>query len=396
VSIAGWIRTSAHRFGAYALDPLIVAATVALYAVAWPTLHLTHVVPAGVAPAVAALAAFPLLLIRVNPGLGWVISAISAWVVALAIAHRAGSDLPWQVTHTICLIALLCGVVLRGPLVLAPVAWAATALLFAEDMPGPGAAVAWPVGLTGLVVFGLLLRWLVLSRRQLAAQEDLAEVERARRAILEERARIARDLHDVVAHHMSLVVVQAQTAPYRLPDVGADTRAEFESIGRTARSALNEIRTLLGVLRSDGQLPEHAPQPGVGDLADLVRAAERAGMTVGYAVTGDLAPMAQVTAVALYRILQESLANAARHAPGGAVAVRLDGDADAVRLSVRNAVGSAAPPPADARTGNGIAGMRERAEAMGGWLRAGPRPDGEFEVRAQLPRPIPAPDGIGE
>lgn len=170
------------------------------------------------------------------------------------------------------MLALLAAVSMRAAIPVVGVAWISTVLLFLADTPGTNGR-GWAVGLTAIVVFGLLIRWLVLSRRQLAQQEELSELERTRRTILEEKARIARDLHDVVAHHMSMVVVQAQSAPYRIADMSDETRAEFESIGAAGRAALNEVRGLLGVLRSDGQLAEHAPQPGFSRSASCSRAA---------------------------------------------------------------------------------------------------------------------------
>ncbi|MBF6191000.1 histidine kinase [Nocardia implantans] len=365
------------------------------YTVAWPTLHLTHAVPAAAQPFIAALAAFPVLLVRINPALGWAISAGSALVIALAIPHQPGNELPFQVVHVLCLLALLFAVALRAPGQIVAVAWAATALLFATTMPGEGDAFAnaawgWPVALAALVLFGLLVRWLALSRRQLVRQEEENELERARRAILEEKARIARDLHDVVAHHMSLVVVQAQTAPYRVDGVTPAARAEFESIGATAREALNEIRGMLGVLRSDGQLPEHAPQPKAADVIGLFEGARRAGVGIEWTVDGALDTIPETTGLALFRVVQESLSNASRHAPGAPVQVRIVRGAELL-LEVENAPG-ATPARAVGNGGHGIAGMQARAVAVGGEVTAGPRADGGFRVRARFPLGAPEAD----
>ncbi|MFE7741944.1 sensor histidine kinase [Nocardia sp. NPDC057455] len=362
------------------------------YTVAWPTLHLTHAVPTAVQPFIAALAAFPVLLVRINPALGWSISAGSALVIALAIPHQPNNDLPFQVVHLLCLLLLLLAVAVRAPGQIVAVAWAATALLFATTMPGEGEAFAnaawgWPIALAALVLFGLLIRWLALSRRQLVRQEEANELERARRAILEEKARIARDLHDVVAHHMSLVVVQAQTAPYRVEGVTPDARAEFESIGATAREALNEIRGMLGVLRSDGQLPEHAPQPKAADVITLFEGARRAGVHIEWTVDGALDTIAETTGLALYRVVQESLSNASRHAPGAPVQVRIARGAELL-LDVENGPGATPARPVG-NGGHGIAGMQARALAVGGEVTAGPRADGGFGVHARFPITAP-------
>ncbi|AVH22797.1 sensor histidine kinase [Nocardia cyriacigeorgica] len=368
-------------------DLFTVLAAVVLFTVAWPTLHLTHDVPAAVQPFLAALAAFPVLLVRLNPSLGWAISAGSALVIALAIPHTPGNDIPFQVVHIITLHVLLFAVALRAPMPMIAVVWGATSLLLGTTMAADSAfsesVWAWPVSFGAIVLFALLIRWLVQSRQLLTQQEEANELERARRAILEEKARIARDLHDVVAHHMSLVVVQAQTAPYRVEGVTPAARAEFESIGSTAREALNEIRGMLGVLRSDGQLPEHAPQPTAADVETLFLGASRAGVAIDWTVDGPLSAVSDTTGLALYRIVQESLSNASRHAPGAAVHVRITVSAD-VEIVVSNDPGATAARPVG-NGGHGITGMRARALAAGGELTASPREDGGFEVHARLP-----------
>lgn len=382
-------------------DVVIGVVTAILFAVAWPTLHITHEVPVAAQPFIAGLAVFPLLLIRVNPALGWAISAGSALLIALAIPHQPNNHLPFQVVHILVFFPLLFAVAIRAQIQIVLVAWVSSSLLFATTMASIGdsfasAAFGWPIAMTGLVLFGLLVRWLVLSRRALVEQEEVNELERARRAVLEEKARIARDLHDVVAHHMSMVVVQAQTAPYRVEGVTPAARAEFESIGASAREALNEIRTMLGVLRSDGQLPDHAPQPAAADMLALLEGARRAGVPVDWTIDGALHEISDTIGLALYRILQESLSNASRHAPGtpvrAAIAVRAgvvelvvgNGPGDPRRDGSRGASG-ASGVAAHVASSTGIAGMRARAETLGGTLAAGPSPDGGFRVRALLP-----------
>ncbi|MFI6429084.1 sensor histidine kinase [Rhodococcus oryzae] len=368
------------------VDIFIVFVTGVLFAIAWPTLQVTHHVPAGVQPVIAGLAALPLLLVRSNPALGWAISAAGALVIPLVFERTDDYDFPWQVVHVMVIMALLLAVSMRSPLAVVGVSWMATVLLFLANAPGQDGR-GWAVGLTALVLFGLLVRWLVLSRRQLARQEEVTEVERARRAILEEKARIARDLHDVVAHHMSLVVVQAQSAPYRIDDVSPAARAEFESIGATARDALNEIRGMLGVLRSDGQLAEDAPMPGLDRIDELVEGSRRAGMQVQVDRIGTPERLSDSAGLTMYRILQESLSNAARHAPGAPVRVILGRDGGLATMAVINdpPVGTTASTVADHAGGHGITGMRDRASSVGGSLVAQPRPDGGFEVLARVP-----------
>ncbi|KAA8885290.1 sensor histidine kinase [Nocardia colli] len=366
-------------------DALTVTVALIFFTVAWPTLHLTHVVPGAVQPFIAALAAFPVLLVRINPALGWAISAGSGLLISLAIAHQPNNDMPMQVVHILSLFVLLLAVAVRGTVPIIGVAWVATSLLLGTTMVSEGASSVWgwPIALGAVVLFGLLVRWLVQSRKQLVQQEEVTEVERARRAILEEKARIARDLHDVVAHHMSLVVVQAQTAPYRVEGVTPAARAEFESIGATAREALNEIRGMLGVLRSDGQAPEHAPQPKAVDVPTLFEGALRAGVRIAWTIDGQLETVPDAVGLALFRITQESLSNASRHAPEAPIQVQLR-VGPIVELIVRNdATATVARPVGNG--GHGIAGMQARALAVGGDLTAGPSADGGFEVHARIP-----------
>ncbi|MFE7720490.1 sensor histidine kinase [Nocardia rhizosphaerihabitans] len=387
--MSGQLRPAARRIGARTwFDLATVAVALTLYSIAWPTLFVTHDVAAGLAPLLAAFAAFPILLVRINPSLGWAISAGSALLFSVILQPWPDNDLPFQVVHVIVLFVLLFAVALRAALPIVVVAWAAQSMLFATTMPGSaeGPLWGWVVGFGALALFGYLLRIVVASRRKLERQEEVTELERARRAILEEKARIARDLHDVVAHHMSMVVVQAQTAPYRITDLDPAARTEFESIGATARTALNEIRGLLGVLRSDGQLPEHAPQPRAADVPELCASAQRAGLPVEWTVSGELEAVPETTGLTVYRVVQESMANSARHAPGAPVLVAVAVASDAVTVTVRNAP-SVTPSRPGAGGGHGIDGMRTRVEAVGGSLAAGPTEDGGFEVSAKLPTP---------
>ncbi|MEU6560484.1 sensor histidine kinase [Nocardia nova] len=386
-----WIGTTARTPGRARLwlDVVTAVAVVTLFSVGWPTLHLTHQVPAAAQPFIAALAVFPLVLVRVNPALGWAISAGAALLIALAIPHQPGNDLPFQVVHILVLFALLFAVAVRAPMQVVLIAWISSSLLFATTLGSAGdsfaeAGFGWPLAMTGLVGFGLLVRWLVLSRQALVRQEEQNEVERARRAILEEKARIARDLHDVVAHHMSMVVVQAQTAPYRVEAVSPSARAEFEAIGASAREALNEVRSMLGVLRSDGQLPEHAPQPTAADVVAVLDGVRRAGVPIEWTIDGSLVAVPDTVGLAMYRIVQESLSNVSRHASGAAVTVTITVTGESVELLVVNE-SAAAPEPDSASGGSGIAGMRARAEAIGGTVSAGPRSEGGFQVYARLP-----------
>jgi signal transduction histidine kinase len=233
---------------------------------------------------------------------------------------------------------------------------------------------------------GVVVRTRRGNREKLAVQERRHEGERA---LLEERQRIARELHDVVAHHMSVIAIQAEAAPYKTPDPPKELVESFAEIRASALSGLNELRRVLGVLRSDA--PDTAPQPGLGDLDGLLESARSAGVTVTAGISGTPRPLPDGVDLSAYRIVQEALSNAMRHAPGAAVEVKLYyGDA-ALVVAVRNDCppGNGAaeaqdwPPTEDG--GHGIIGMRERATMLGGHLQAGPTEKGEFLVTAALP-----------
>jgi signal transduction histidine kinase len=231
---------------------------------------------------------------------------------------------------------------------------------------------------TVVVVAGQLTRVRSRARRRLAVAEEHG-------LVLAERARIARELHDVIAHHMSMIAVRAETAPYRLRTVPEAARDEFRQISDESRTALTEMRRLLGVLRSDEPAPPTAPQPGLTDLADLVAAARAAGATVTLEMRGAMAGLPAAVDVSAYRIVQEALTNAARHAPGAPVRIGLRRTSSELTLAVRNQPGPPASPPRGDAAGHGVRGMRERAAALGGELRAGPTEDGGFEVSARIP-----------
>ncbi|MGW4423609.1 sensor histidine kinase [Streptosporangium sp. NPDC004631] len=204
------------------------------------------------------------------------------------------------------------------------------------------------------------------------------------RAAMAERARIAREMHDIVAHSVSLIAVQAETAPYTLDDLDDRTRREFAEIATSARTTLTEMRRLLGVLRADvPTAPETAPQPGLARLPELVG---RHDGEVDLDVVGEQVPVPQAVDVSAYRIVQEALTNARVHAPGARVSIELTyRPALLVLRIVDNGPGPAADPPDGHAGRHGLVGMRERALALGGWFNAGPGPTGGFLIQAGLP-----------
>ena len=205
-----------------------------------------------------------------------------------------------------------------------------------------------------------------------------------------ERARISRELHDVVAHHISMIAVQAETARLATPGMPTAGAQRLSAIGDTARAALTEMRRLLGVLREDTETvtAERKPQPGLQQLNDLLdEARNAAGTGARLIVRGALDTLDPGVELAAYRIVQEALTNARRHAPGAAVDVELHYAGDELRLRIRdNGPGPPSSPPAPGpEHGHGLLGMRERAAAVGGELRTGAAPGGGFLVEARLP-----------
>ncbi|MEU8886345.1 histidine kinase [Streptomyces sp. NPDC048442] len=244
-----------------------------------------------------------------------------------------------------------------------------------------------------VLVIGRVLQERGEVQRKLVEQETISEAERAHRTLLEERTRIARELHDVVAHHMSMITVQADSAPYRIGGLPAEAQEEFASIAASARESLTEMRRLLVVLRSEGTEGERAPQPGLDKVQQLVEATVRAGVPAELSMARELGTgpgalaVAQAVDLSAYRIVQEALANVVRHAPGAVtrVSVRAE-DLDLLVLIVNGP----APEPtsrveAKGAGGHGLVGMRERVRLTGGTLDTGPLPDGGFRVAARLP-----------
>ncbi|MCP2195044.1 sensor histidine kinase [Williamsia deligens] len=362
-----------------------------LFSVAWPTLPLTHSLLVVLMPVAAGLAAFPVALAWARPDLGLAISLVSAAVLGVVVPRVDGWEWRITVVHVIAIVVLAGMTSLRGTLRLLPLSWVGVCVVFAISAP-PGARAGWIAGMTVLFVVCGLLRVVVRSRRDLAHESAMKEVADARTAVLADRARIARDLHDVVAHRMSVVVVAAQTARYRVEGIGPEADAELQSIAGMAREALDEVRQLLGVLRVDGETAPPAPAPGVDDIGALVDATRAAGVVVEYHCDVDGPDVvSEGVAVATYRIVQEGLANAVRHAPGAPITVSLTGGSDGLVVRIVNRTTHPHDDTGSVAGGHGIPGMTERARAVGGSASIGPRGplhDGEpteFVVEASLP-----------
>jgi signal transduction histidine kinase len=243
-------------------------------------------------------------------------------------------------------------------------------------------------GVAALLVAASLLGRQRLQRVRRQAVEQEASRQTVQQTLLEnvargERARIARELHDVVAHHISMIAVQAETARLTTPGMPSDGAKRLLAIGDTARAALTDMRGLLGVLREDaGPEPGRRPQPGLRELNELLdECRDSSGASTRLIVRGPVAALDPALELAAYRIVQEGLTNARRHAPGAAVDVELEYAADQLTVRIRDN----GPGPGTTASGHGLQGMRERVATVGGRLRTGAAPVNGFLVEARLP-----------
>ena len=375
-----WIRFRPYAIplGLLALAGLAFAAAAYLQSTRGTAYPLALLIGAGSVLPVALAFRWPLLAWRI---------ALVMEVIGV-VGRRPSEAWPWNPVQVIALLVVLAMV---GFTQRSAVAWLATAASLAPIFVFAGRTNPWGVAVPYVIV--ALLADMIARRRQsrrlIAEKEEVTALERARREVLEERARIAREMHDVVAHHMSMIAVRAETAPYRLPGLPDPARQELDTIARSARSALADMRRLLGALRAESDETPRAPQPGLGDVPELVETARRAGMPVTLAMP-DVEGVPAGVGLTAYRIVQEALANAARHAPGGPVRIAGRVNHDRLELAIRNEPGrpggTPAPLPAGG-TGHGVTGMHERAALLGGTLRAGRDDSGGYTVTAVLPFP---------
>jgi len=222
-----------------------------------------------------------------------------------------------------------------------------------------------------------------LTERAVRAELDLEE--RARSAALEERDRLARELHDIIGHSVSLMVVHAAAAEARLSerDIARNSLAAVQEVGR---QAVTDLARLLGVLREDHQGTGLAPQPGIADLQPLIESAQQAGDKVSLITEGDGSGLPPAIGLSVYRIVQEALTNARRHAPGAPVSALVRfGDRSVVVEVVNSQTLEAQTAAPQTGNGQGLVGLRERIAMFNGTLRCGQEPDGGFAVRAELP-----------
>ena len=344
-------------------------------------------------PVEAALIALPLGLAAGTPLRAWRLQVLVAVVAPLFVPPAGWVGPPWPTTLVFVALYVTYAVAVRLDLHLLVGVWLVTdaTILWGYLATGSGVGALNEAYVT--ILFATILIavcYLIGTRRRL--QSELVEgrrreqQEQARSTLLEERARIARELHDVVAHHMSVIAVRAETAPFRIPGLPEAVKDDMAETSAIAREALTEMRRLLGVLRGADGGAERAPQPGMDRLEGLVAAVRGAGLAVDLRVVGDQRQLPSGVELSAYRIMQEALSNSLRHAPGASAAVEVHYQPGRLWLRVRNGpppVPGDRPPPAP--PGHGIVGMRERATMLGGTLAAGPTADGGYVVEATLP-----------
>ncbi|MCT9076977.1 sensor histidine kinase [Streptomyces fulvoviolaceus] len=341
----------------------------------------------------------------------WWLSTVATVVGAVGMHGKLGMDSgtftwPWTATGIIAHLLVLLLLALRVRTRVSAEALAVTALVTYLLQGVWGASNYQSTGVLAVslfavaVVLGMALRGRREARAELGRQTTLTAEERARRTLLEERSRIARELHDVVAHHMSVISIQAQVAPHLVENPSEELQENLDGIRQNALEALTELRRVLGVLRAEqpdvpqsldepatGTAP-HAPQPTLDRIDALVENTRAAGLTVQVDVQGTRRPLPSGVELSAYRIVQEALSNVLRHAPGATASVRLVHYLHGVDVRVVNSWPTRSVQPSPG-AGHGLLGMRERAAMLGGTLRAGPLPDGGYEVAAYLPTAPP-------
>jgi signal transduction histidine kinase len=315
----------------------------------------------------------------------------TAVVIAMALALHPPADV---ILPFLCALVLPYGAGLRVPglrgLLAVPPIWAATAAIALSDDPFVWGDIFFPASFATLI-------WVVgrasASRVRLTAELHEAAVRadeqreaEAARAVADERRRIAREMHDVVAHSVSTMVIQAGGARRILDRDPARAAAAATLIERSGREALAEMRHLLGLLHVDDEPAEYAPQPTLARLDALVERARAAGLPVRLEVEDERPELTAGLDLAAYRVLQEALTNVIKHGGCAPTDVRVHYRADAVEVLVSDQGDGAADARVDARApGHGLVGMRERVRMYGGELHAGPRAGGGFEVAVRLP-----------
>jgi signal transduction histidine kinase len=337
--------------------------------------------------AVVLLLAGPLALLFRRRAPGGVLLIVMA--VTLVYDVRNYPDGPVYISLVVALIAAI----LMGRRTLALIATVGCYVAFmwlpwlvgTKSAPSLGALLGVGAWLAVIFTFAEIVR----VRRTGAMEAWRTREEEARRRASEERLRIAQELHDVLAHNISLINVQAGVALHLMDEQPEQARTALTAIRDASKDALGELRSVLDILRQSGEAPR-SPTAGIADLPRLVAGAEATGLRVHLDVASPLPPLLPGVDLAAYRIVQEALTNVTRHARAGMATVRISVDSDQLVVEVTDDGLGAAAAPSSVGGGNGLPGMRERAVALGGHLDAAPVPGGGFGVRAMLPVDRPA------
>jgi signal transduction histidine kinase len=337
------------------------------------------------------LALAPVLLTLVRPaGAFWL--SLAASTVTAVVSEQEWVGRPWPASSFVSHLVVLTVVAARTRPRTAAWMWVLTGVYgsFAASVLGPwygDTDVAQMLVLSAVLLLVVTVRHIRREAAQeVTAQQTVTAHERSRRTLLEERTTIARELHDVVAHHMSVVAIQAEAAPYRVENPPEELEKAFATIRENAVAALTELRRVLGVVRAEDYEAPDAPQPTLADLDALLANVREAGLEVSKTVTGAVRELPQGVELSAYRIVQEALSNALRHAPGAGARVEVAYVLGGLGLRVVN---SAPPEPGQVRpspgAGHGITGMRERVSMLDGEMTAGPTQAGGYEVTVFLP-----------
>ncbi|MEV6105441.1 histidine kinase [Streptomyces sp. NPDC051940] len=342
-------------------------------------------------PAAGAAAGLPLVLAMFRPVGAFWLSLLLVAVGAVLGPMNWYEAWPWSPGAFLSHIAVMAFVALRARPSAAVWMWTITT---AYGAVAASTTDRWTNNSEDMaVVSGIVLLIAVALRgwrtahRESEAKDVVTAHERSQRTLLQERTTIARELHDVVAHHMSVVAIQAEAAPYRVENPPPELTAAFATIRENAVAALAELRRVLGVVRAEAYEPNaapDAPQPTLADLDRLLENVREAGLTVDKVVTGAVRELPPGVELSAYRIIQEALSNTLRHAPGAPARVEIAYVFHGLGLRVVNGPPAAESEPSPG-AGHGLTGMRERVTMLEGELATGATGDGGYQVEVFLP-----------
>ncbi|WP_406420642.1 histidine kinase [Streptomyces sp. NBC_00873] len=334
----------------------------------------------------ALLPAVPVVMTLVRP--------VGAFWMSMALTPMAGifgdRGWPWTPSMFLAHLVVLVVVAARTRPRTAAWMWVLTVVLgiVMENIGWHDSTTTAPMAVTS--AFALLVVTVVQTRREaereVTVQRTVTAVERDRRTLLEERTTIARELHDVVAHHMSVVAIQAEAAPYRVENPPPELEQAFVTIRENAVAALTELRRVLGVVRAEDYQAPDAPQPTLAELDGLLANVADAGLVAEKTITGAVRELPQGVELSAYRIIQEALSNTLRHAPGATAKVEIGYVLGGLGLRVVNGPPTGPVKPSQG-AGHGITGMRERVAMLNGEMTAEPAADGGYEITAFIPVP---------